>query len=135
MAGAGTGGGITAGVLAVHPGALVESGAALVAELTGLRDLIAAADLVVTGEGALDAQTAYGKTVGHVADLAHEAGVPCLAVAGIVRERPSTIADAEPIVANPEDDEAVRHAIEYAPAEASKASERLVRRWISHHEG
>src|SRR5690606_22858861 len=53
---AGTGGGITAGVLAAMPHASVESGASLVAETVGLQALIARADLVVTGEGALDAQ-------------------------------------------------------------------------------
>lgn len=131
--GAGTGGGITAGVLAAHPEARIESGAALVADLTGLRNLIARADLVLTGEGALDAQTAYGKSVGHVADLAGEAGVPCLAVAGVVRERPAGIADAEAIVTDPEDDEAIQDAIEHAGAQASAAAERLVRRWATHH--
>ena len=42
------------------------------------------ADLVVTGEGFLDAQTFEGKVVGGVAELAAEAGVPCVAVAGEV---------------------------------------------------
>ncbi len=127
--GAGTGGGITAGVLAALPRARIESGAALVAESVGLRDLIARADLVVTGEGALDAQTAYGKTVGHVLELAREADVPCLAVAGVIREQPAGLADAEPLAPDPDDHEAVRRAIEDAAEHASAAAERVVRRW------
>ncbi|MEU0737643.1 glycerate kinase, partial [Streptomyces lavendulocolor] len=44
------------------------------------------ADLVVTGEGALDAQTVRGKVPGEVARRAREAGVPVLALAGSLGE-------------------------------------------------
>ena len=47
-----------------------------------LYDRIEGADLVVTAEGFLDAQSFDGKVVGGVAALAAEAGVPVLAVAG-----------------------------------------------------
>ena len=40
------------------------------------------ADLVITGEGRIDAQTAFGKTALGVAKRAHAAGVPCIAVGG-----------------------------------------------------
>jgi len=50
----------------------------------GLEKRIAAADLVVTGEGRLDAQTAYGKTVATVARLARGQGRPVIALAGRV---------------------------------------------------
>ena len=43
---------------------------------------LAAADLVVTGEGRIDAQTAFGKTALGVAQRAHAAGVACIAVGG-----------------------------------------------------
>ncbi|MCK9486751.1 MAG: glycerate kinase [Dehalococcoidia bacterium] len=137
--GAGTGGGITAGVLAAHRGARIESGAALVADLTGLSALVASADLVVTGEGALDVQTAYGKTVGHVADLARDAGVPCVAVAGVVTTLPPGIEDAEALVAARTGDDldavvaAVADAMAHAAERASGAAGRLVRRWLAHH--
>jgi len=131
IAGAGTGGGITAGVLAALPQATVESGAELVGRAVGLEALIAAADLVVTGEGALDAQTAYGKTVSHVAELAAQAGVPCLAVAGMVESRPPGIADAEALATSPSEvDAAIADALRYAEA----AAHRLAQRWIAHHE-
>lgn len=54
----------------------------LVAELAGLHTAIAQAQLVFTGEGRLDAQTAFGKTPAGVVRLAHGAGVPVVAVAG-----------------------------------------------------
>lgn len=97
VAGAGAGGGIPAGILAALPHATIESGAALVAEAVGLRDQIAAADLVITGEGSLDAQTAFGKAVGHVGALAGEMETPCLAVAGVIEAVPAEIEDAEPM--------------------------------------
>lgn len=43
---------------------------------------LASADLVITGEGRIDAQTAFGKTALGVARAAKAAGVPCLAVGG-----------------------------------------------------
>jgi glycerate kinase len=51
-------------------------------EETGLRDKLAGADLVITGEGRIDAQTAFGKTALGVAQLGSEAGVACIAVGG-----------------------------------------------------
>ncbi len=101
--GSGAGGGIPAGILAALPGASIESGAALVAEAVGLDRLVADADLVITGEGSLDAQTASGKAVGHVAALAAAAGTPCVAVAGMVEARPSSMLEAEPLVRAGED--------------------------------
>jgi glycerate kinase len=61
------------------------SGAGLVCDLIGLTEAIAGADLVVTGEGALDEQTLHGKAPAEVARRARAAGVPCLAFAGVVR--------------------------------------------------
>ena len=49
---------------------------------TGFAGKLAAADLVITGEGRIDAQTAFGKTALGVAQRAHAAGVACIAVGG-----------------------------------------------------
>jgi glycerate 2-kinase len=57
-------------------------GSQAVGELVGLPAAIAAADLVVTGEGRLDATTSAGKVVTHVADSARARGVPVHAVVG-----------------------------------------------------
>lgn len=78
--GAGAAGGAGYGLLAW--GAGIVSGAERVAELIGLREAIAEADLVVTGEGSFDGQSAAGKVPSHVAALAREAGVPVALVAG-----------------------------------------------------
>ena len=48
----------------------------------GFDTALATADLVITGEGRIDAQTAFGKTALGVARRARAAGVPCVAVGG-----------------------------------------------------
>jgi glycerate 2-kinase len=60
----------------------LQPGVDLVIEATGFDDKLATADLVVTGEGRVDAQTAFGKTAMGVARRAHEAGKPSIAVGG-----------------------------------------------------
>lgn len=57
-------------------------GIELVAELNGLEQAIIGADLVITGEGRLDAQTLHGKTPLGVARIARRHGVPVIALAG-----------------------------------------------------
>lgn len=77
-------GGAAGGVAAMLAGlgAYVGSGAVVVCDAMDLAARIAAADLVVTGEGQLDEQTASGKAPSVVARLAREAGVPCVALVG-----------------------------------------------------
>ena len=48
----------------------------------GLRELVAAADLVVTGEGSFDWQSLQGKVVAGVAGLALETATPSVVIAG-----------------------------------------------------
>ncbi len=79
--GAGAAGGVGFVAIALL-GARLRPGAEVVAELTGLEQAVAAADLVVTGEGSLDAQTLHGKAPMAVAAAAGRAGVPTVAVAG-----------------------------------------------------
>jgi glycerate kinase len=81
--GAGAAGGVGFGLIAVL-GAETRPGAELVFELTGLRDALSGAALVVTGEGSLDAQTLHGKAPAAVAAAAQEKGIPVVAVAGRV---------------------------------------------------
>lgn len=64
--------------------AKLESGIDIVLEETGLADYVKDADLVVTGEGRLDGQTAMGKAPVGVARLAKEYGKPVIAFAGSV---------------------------------------------------
>lgn len=81
--GAGAAGGLGAG-LAAFLGAEIRRGAELVIEASGLCQHLKGADLVVTGEGRLDAQTAFGKTPAAVAAAARDADVPVIALAGSV---------------------------------------------------
>ncbi len=125
LEGSGAGGGLAAGLVAAA-GASVERGAALVAEAIGLPAQVAAAGLVVTGEGRLDAQTAHGKTVAYVTALAREAGRPCLAVAGAIEGSPQGLAASEAAApAGMPLDEAMARAAELIEA----AAERLLRRY------
>jgi glycerate kinase len=80
--GAGAAGGLAGGLAVV--GATLESGFDLVAEEVDLLGLLEGADLVVTGEGFVDAESFEGKVVGGVLTLAGELGIPTLVVAGQV---------------------------------------------------
>lgn len=62
----------------------LEPGVDLVMTATGFETALAAADVVVTGEGRIDAQTAFGKTALGVARRARAAGIACYAVGGSV---------------------------------------------------
>jgi glycerate kinase len=57
-------------------------GIELVAELSGLAEAVQGADLLITGEGRLDAQSLHGKAPVGVARIARAAGVPVIALAG-----------------------------------------------------
>ena len=81
--GAGAGGGMGAGVVAFMGGRL-RSGFDLVAEAVDLEQSLAAADVVVTGEGRLDHQSLRGKVTVGVARRARRTGTPALVIAGHV---------------------------------------------------
>ena len=83
--GAGAAGGLGFAARALL-GARFRPGIAVVAELCGLAEAVQGADLVITGEGRLDAQTLHGKTPLGVARIAHAAGVPVIALAGSLGE-------------------------------------------------
>ena len=67
-------------------GGVLQSGADLVVETVGLARAIEGADLVFTGEGAMDRQTLMGKTLSGIARVARPAGVPVVAFAGRLGE-------------------------------------------------
>ncbi len=85
--GAGAAGGTSFGLLCLAPRMRsfeLVPGIDVVMEETRFNERLAAADLVITGEGRIDEQTAYGKTALGVARRAAAAGVPCVAVGGAV---------------------------------------------------
>lgn len=79
--GAGAAGGLGAGLMAFLAAEL-RPGAQIVLEAVHLEEHLRSADLVITAEGQLDEQTAYGKSVAAVASLARRHQVPVLALAG-----------------------------------------------------
>ena len=80
--GSGAAGGAAFGLMLI--GADLAPGASLVCDLVGLDEAMHDADLVLTGEGRLDTQTAMGKAPSEVARRAAGARVPCVAIAGSV---------------------------------------------------
>jgi glycerate kinase len=81
LPGAGAGGGLPAG-LAAFCDAEIRSGIKTVLEWTGFRAKLEGADLVLTGEGQLDDQTGFGKTLSGILQEAKAHKVPVAAIAG-----------------------------------------------------
>ncbi|MBK5223420.1 MAG: glycerate kinase [Acidimicrobiia bacterium] len=96
LVGGGAAGGLAGGLAAI--GASLTSGFAAVAEQLELEDMIEGADLVITGEGFLDAQSFDGKVVGGVAEMAATLDVPVLAIAGEVYDGAEERIDAVSLV-------------------------------------
>jgi glycerate 2-kinase len=82
--GAGAAGGAGFGAMAFLA-ARLEPGIRLLLDLVGFDDIVAGADLVITGEGSLDQQTLRGKVPVGVAAAAARHDVPVVAVAGRCR--------------------------------------------------
>lgn len=83
--GAGAAGGLGAGLMAFL-GAQLKSGVEIVIEASKLEQKLAGADLVITGEGKLDGQTAFGKAPVGVSRLAKKHGIPVVALAGALAD-------------------------------------------------
>ena len=83
--GSGAAGGLGAGLMAFCD-ARMNSGFEIVKKYANLEEQISTADLVFTGEGKIDGQSAQGKTVGKIARLCEKYSVPVVALAGFVDE-------------------------------------------------
>jgi glycerate kinase len=87
LSGGGAAGGLGAGMVAFL-GAHLRPGVELVMDTVGLGRRVARADLVLTGEGALDLQSLHGKVPDGVIGAAWAAGVPALVLCGRAEVRP-----------------------------------------------
>jgi glycerate kinase len=86
LPGAGAAGGLGAGLVA-FTGARLRPGAEMVMEALRLDDRLTGAQLVITGEGRLDSQTArFGKGPAAVAQHARQAGIPVVALGGSIAD-------------------------------------------------
>ncbi|PLX65232.1 MAG: glycerate kinase, partial [Vibrio alginolyticus] len=81
--GAGAAGGMGAALLGYTP-ARLQPGIEIVLETVKLAQHVADADIVFTGEGRIDHQTAHGKTPMGVAQVAKQCNLPVIALAGCV---------------------------------------------------
>ncbi len=83
VAGAGAAGGIGGAFQAFFP-AVSKRGVEVVLEYSGFNEILEGADLVITGEGQVDSQTAFGKTPMGVAEAARKNNIPTIILAGSV---------------------------------------------------
>ncbi len=126
--GAGAAGGLGAGLLAfLH--AILRPGAHIVLEAVKLEEQLRQADLVITAEGQLDSQTAYGKSVGAVAALAKRYGLPVLALAGGLGADYQTVYDlgVDAVAVLPSKPMTLAYAMEHAAELMADATERALR--------
>lgn len=126
--GAGAAGGLGAGLLAfLH--ATLRPGAQIILDAVRLEEQVRAADLVVTAEGRLDSQTAYGKSVGAVAALAKKYHLPVLAIAGGLGDRYQEIyaLGIDGIAVLPSGPMSLDEAMQQAARLTSETTERMLR--------
>ncbi len=81
FAGAGAAGGLGAGMM-IFLKAKLQRGVEIVTQATGLAEKMQGANLVITGEGRIDFQTAFGKTLYGVAQIAKQKNIPLIVLAG-----------------------------------------------------
>ena len=108
-------------------------GVEVVAELGGLVQAIKGAQLVITGEGRMDAQTLHGKTPMGVAKIAQAAGIPVIAIAGSLGEGyqalyQTGIVAAFSLVSGPS---TLAHACTHAESLLSDRAQDILRVWLA----
>ena len=92
MPGAGAAGGMGAGCVALL-GGMIQSGIDAVLDVTGFDRQLEGADLVITGEGRIDSQSADGKVVSGVARRTRTKGIPLIAIAGGIADSAGAVYD------------------------------------------
>jgi glycerate 2-kinase len=130
--GAGAAGGLGYGLLAIGSrfrSLELVAGVELVMDETDLDGKLRGAALVVTGEGRVDAQTAFGKTALGVARRARAAGVACIAVGGGVEPEGIVALAAEGVLVVPvaEVPQSVEAAMAAGTSPLERSGERLAR--------
>ncbi|SFF31520.1 glycerate kinase [Paenibacillus catalpae] len=134
--GAGAAGGLCGAYLAFFP-ASIRRGIDIVLEYARFGEHLAGADLVITGEGRIDHQTASGKAPMGVAQLAKQHGVPVIAIAGSVGEGIDSlyaegIHSVHSIVNSPM---TLQEAIERAPILLERTAEQVIRTFLAGRRG
>ena len=128
LKGAGAAGGLGAGLVAFAK-AKMKSGVDIVIDATNLERHMKNTNLVITGEGRVDSQTAYGKTPSGVAKSARKHGIPTLVIGGGITD------DAKDIFSHGIDalesacarDMSLEDAIKHSREHLANAAERAIR--------
>ena len=84
--GAGAAGGLGAGMMA-FTNATLKMGIQSIIEILEIEHKIKDADLVITGEGMMDSQSAYGKVASGIGGVAKKHQVPCIAIVGAMGKK------------------------------------------------
>lgn len=92
MPSAGAAGGMGAGCVALL-GGTIQSGIDAVLDVTGFDRQLEGADLVITGEGRIDSQSADGKVISGVARRTRAKGIPLIAIAGGIADSAVAVYD------------------------------------------
>lgn len=126
LPGAGAAGGLGAALL-FFTGAKLRPGIEIVLEAIDFDRLSASADLVITGEGRTDRQTAFGKAPAGVARLAKKHGVPVLCLSGGLGDGYESIFDQgiDAALACPPAPMSLEDCLACGPALVEEAAERL----------
>ena len=126
--GAGAAGGLGAGLIAILH-ATLRPGAQIVFEAIHLEERIRTANLVITAEGQIDAQTAYGKSVGAIAEIAKRYDLPVVAFAGSLGDNYRVVYElgVDAVIALPSSPMTLTYAMENAARLISDAAERACR--------
>ena len=126
--GAGASGGLGAGLFA-FTGAVMQSGIDIVLEATGINRHLEGADLVITGEGQVDFQTAFGKTPSGVAKAARQHGISTVAIGGGLTDDANGVFehDIEGLESACAREMTLAEAISNSPEHLANAAERVIR--------
>lgn len=124
--GAGAAGGIGCGLMC-FTGAQLTSGIGAVLELVNFAELIDGADLIITGEGRVDNQSACGKVVHGIANYAKKADVPVVVIAGSIGSGAEAVypLGVNTLVALPENPTTLEACLNNAEELMSKAADRV----------
>jgi len=130
--GAGAAGGLGYAVMLFLKGKL-ERGIDIVCLTTGLAEKMEGADLVITGEGRIDSQTAFGKTPFGVAQIAKQKNIPVVALAGSLGENYKSLYNKgfDGIFCLIDKPMSLEEAIDNSKELIENATESIVRFWMS----
>ncbi|MDI3528344.1 MAG: glycerate 2-kinase [Thermoanaerobacter sp.] len=125
--GSGAAGGLGAGLMAFL-NAQLKNGIEIIIETLKLEEKIKEADIVISGEGKIDFQTAFGKTISGIAKLCKKHNKPLIVIAGTVEDIEKLyeigVSSIFSIVEKPM---SLEDAIKNAPTLLEKSAERIFR--------